>query len=117
MVDLFYHARGSWERASHRMTMQSLLHQLLAQEPSLFLIFQNSFRRVRTRSVGCIEWTHEDLKDVFLSLRHKFAFAWKKSVRNLFLVVDAMDESGNENENGQRRSETVSALSTLCSKS
>ena len=117
MADFFYLARGSWKQASHRMMMQSLLHQLLAQEPSLFLIFQNSFRRVRTRSIGSIEWTHEDLKDVFLSLRHDFAFARKNSVRNLFLVVDAMDESENENENenGRRRRETLSVLSTLCS--
>ena len=113
MVDFFYHARGSWEQASHRMMMQSLLHHLLAQEPSLFLTFQTSFRRVETRSVGCIELTHEDLKDVFLSLRHDFAFARKNSVHNLFLVVDAMDE--NENENDRRRRQTVSALSTLCS--
>ena len=99
MADFFYLAHGSWEQASHRMMMQSLLHQLLAQEPSLFLIFQNSFRRVKTRSVGCIECKHEDLKDVFWSLRHDFTFARKNSVRNLFLVIDAMDESENENEN------------------
>jgi hypothetical protein len=99
------------------MMLQSLLYQVLGHGQYLFPVFRTPFRRLRDCSKGRVEWPYEDLKTVFLSLAFdQTPMAYENLRLKTFLLIDAMDESEDEDENGRRREETLSLLSNLCSR-
>jgi len=84
VADFFYsHREGELERSHYHM-LRSLLYDILAADESFFLHFQTVFRRCGGRN---IVWAYDDLKDILLACgNHPLS-------RELFLVIDAMDES------------------------
>jgi len=80
--------------------LRSILHSILTQDESVFYHFQPEFRRVQHGS----EWPYESLKSILSS------FAGHVSPKPLYLILDAMDESMEED-----RREIVELLCNLCS--
>lgn len=90
VADFFYsHRNGELERSHYNM-LRALLYDILTADESFFIHFQEVFRR----GGGCnISWLYEDLKDILMAcVKHPLK-------RNIFLIVDAMDES---HENDRR---------------
>ena len=117
VADFFYSARGGSNETSHRLMLQSLLHQALEQEPSIFKFFETPFRRLLGESTGRIEWSYDNLRNILLSLSlgNVFDMPWTSGCK-IYFLLDAMDESENGNEDGRRRTEVLSLLSELCSR-
>lgn len=114
VADFFYSARGVSNETSHRLMLQSLLYQVLEQEPYVFKVFKCQFRRLLGESTGRVEWPYDDLKTILLSLPHSNILdkPWTSRCK-IYFLLDAMDES----EYGLRRIEVLSLLSGLCSTS
>ena len=83
--------------------LRSILHSILEQDESTFFHFQQEFRNFRRRDFS--EWPYDSLKRVLSS------FADHPSTKPLYLILDAMDES----EEDDRRS-IIHLLCRLCSK-
>lgn len=121
IAEFFFNARGSSNDSSQRLMLQSLLYQVLALEPNIFTIYQQPFRELLKQSKGRIIWPYQVLKDIFLSLTFDQTSNDNGPVigshrsLEIFLLIDAMDESEDQNENGRRRMETLALLSELVS--
>ncbi|KAF8536605.1 hypothetical protein BDD12DRAFT_747910 [Trichophaea hybrida] len=98
----FYTFRGTILESTHENMLRSILHSILEQDESAFFHFQPEFRNFRRRSHP--EWPYEALKKV-LSL-----FVNHPPTKPLFLVLDAMDESKEDD----RRS-IIELICKLCS--
>ena len=122
MAKFFFNARGGSNQTSHRLMLQSLLYQILVLEPNIFTIFQHPFRELLKQIEGRINWPYQVLRDIFLSLAFdetsNDASPVIESHRSLdiFLLIDAMDESEDQDEFGRRRIETLTLLSELVAK-
>ena len=100
MVYYFYTHRGTILEATHKNMLRSILHGILMQDESVFYHFQPEFRRFRHRA----EWPYESLKTIL------FTLADHVSPKPLYLILDAVDESMEED-----RREVVGLLCKLCS--
>ncbi|KAH0559684.1 hypothetical protein GP486_003804 [Trichoglossum hirsutum] len=116
VASFFYSSRGGSVETSHKLMLQSLLYQILEQKPYLFELFQQPFRRLRSKSIGRIDWPYDDLKKILLSLVLDGTRSSANPCHKIYLILDAMDESEDQEENGRRRREILSLLSNLCSK-
>jgi ankyrin repeat protein len=116
VAGFFYSTRGGSMETSHRLMLQSLLYQILEQEPYLFELYREPFRRLWSKSIGRIDWSYDDLKKIFLSLALDEAHSSANHCYKIYLIVDAMDESEDQAGNGRQRGEILSLLSNLCLK-
>jgi hypothetical protein len=96
----FYSFRGTTQEATHKNMLRSILHSILTQDESVFYHFQPEFRRFRHST----DWPYESLKSILSSL------ADHVSPKPLYLILDAMDESMEED-----RREVMELLCKLCS--
>jgi Cdc6-like AAA superfamily ATPase len=85
IASFFYSLRQV--ETSHVQMLQTLLHQLLKQEPRLYPILRDAYRRLR-HSGQSFNWELKDLKPCFQSLASFRDFPLK-----VYFVIDAMDES------------------------
>ncbi|KAM0548837.1 hypothetical protein ACHAPJ_009693 [Fusarium lateritium] len=86
----FYSYRGGQKETSHTIMMQSVLYQLLSQEPEFFPAFRERYRARQRSDVGTVHWTLNDLVEIFDALSNV------KREGKVFIILDAMDESDNE---------------------
>ena len=100
VASYFYTFRGTILEATHKNMLRSILHSILKQDESVFYHFQPEFRRLRHPT----EWPYESLKSVL------FTLADHVSPKPLYFILDAMDESMEED-----RREIVELLCKLCS--
>jgi len=100
VASYFYTFRGTILEATHRNMLRSILHSILMQDESVFYHFQPEFRRFRQGA----EWPYESLKTIL------FTLADHVSPKPLYLILDAMDESMEED-----RREIADLLCKLCS--
>jgi hypothetical protein len=98
----FYTFRGTVLESTHQNMLQSILYSILKQDESAFFHFQKEFRGFLHRNHS--EWPFESLKRVLSS------FANHPPTKPLYLILDAMDESIEDN----RRS-IIQLLCNLCS--
>lgn len=88
VASYFYNFRNKSEVGNERM-LQSILFQILTQEPRLFPLFRATY--LRLRGVGCetsISWTFDDLLTIFHSITECTRFRLR-----IELFLDAVDES------------------------
>ena len=88
VASYFYNFRDKSEVNNERM-LQSILFQILTQEPRLFPLFRATY--LRLRGVGCetsITWTFDDLLAIFYSITE-----YKRFRLRIELFLDAVDES------------------------
>jgi len=97
----FYTFRGTKLEPTHVNMLRSILYSILEQDESTFFHFQKEFRNFRRRP----EWPYDSLKKVLSS------FADHPSTKPLYLILDAMDES----EDDDRR-DVIQLLCRLCAK-
>jgi len=83
--------------------LRSILYSILEQDESTFFHFQKELRNFRRRDLS--EWPYDTLKKALSS------FADHPSTKPLYLILDAMDES----EDDDRR-DVIQLLCRLCAK-
>jgi hypothetical protein len=98
----FYSVRGTDLERTHVNMLRSLLRSILEQDESTFFHFQPEFRAFRHR--GLSQWPYDSLKKVLSSLANH------PPTKPLYLIIDAMDESDEED-----RRNIVQLLCELCS--
>ncbi|KAF8533010.1 hypothetical protein BDD12DRAFT_900719 [Trichophaea hybrida] len=99
----FYSFRGTKMESTHTNMLRSLLNNILEQDESTFFHFQQKFRDLERRNLS--EWPYDFLKQVLSS------FANHHSEKPLYLIIDAMDESDEDD-----RRDITKLLSNLCLK-
>ncbi|KAF8544981.1 hypothetical protein BDD12DRAFT_722697, partial [Trichophaea hybrida] len=98
----FYTFRGTKLESTHENMLRSILHSILEQDESTFFLFQKEFRKFRR--ANCSEWAYPSLKRILSS------FANYPSTKPLYLILDAVDESEEED-----RREIIEIIRKLCS--
>ena len=98
----FYTFRGTQLEATHDNMLRSILYSILQQDESAFFHFQLEFRNFRRCNLS--EWPYDSLKSVLSS------FVNHPVTKPLFLILDAMDESKEED-----RYDIIQLLYRLCS--
>ncbi|KAF8535276.1 hypothetical protein BDD12DRAFT_893473 [Trichophaea hybrida] len=99
----FYTFRGTILESTHENMLRSILHSILEQDESAFFHFQQEFRDFRRCNHS--EWPYKSLQKV-LSM-----FANHPPTKTLYLILDAMDES-----NDDERRRIIQLLCKLCLK-
>jgi len=99
----FYTFRGTQLESTHANMLRSLLCNILEQDESTFFQFQYEFRNFRRGNLS--EWPYDSLKRVLSS------FADHPRAKQLYLILDAMDESEEDDRRG-----IIQLLCKLCSK-
>ena len=83
IAKFFYSQSGGGPERNHGSMLQYLLYEILQSEASFFMHFQKEYRKLGDPKV----WEYESLKKVLRScLEHPLE-------KNIFLIIDAMDES------------------------
>lgn len=99
----FYSYRDGDLQRSHYNMLRTLLYEILLQDQAFFYhIFQAEYRTQRHGQV-LVDWNYESLKRVFRSLRDYTL------QRPLYLIIDAVDESEEED-----RRNVLNMLLDLC---
>jgi len=99
----FYTFRGTQLEPTHVNMLRSLLCSILEQDESTFFHFQREFRNFRGSNL--LQWPYDSLKRVLLS------FADHPTAKPLYLIIDAMDESEEDDRRG-----IIQLLCKLCAK-
>ncbi|KAF8536540.1 hypothetical protein BDD12DRAFT_781372, partial [Trichophaea hybrida] len=98
----FYTFRGTELETTHDNMLRSVLFNILQQDESAFYHFQLEFRNFRRGNTS--EWPYDSLKTILSS------FANQPPTKPLYLILDAMDESKEED-----RYDIIQLLCRLCS--
>lgn len=98
----FYTFRGTKLESTHENMLRSILHSILQQDEFTFYIFQQEFRKFQ--KANCSKWPYLSLKRILSS------FAEYPSTKPLYLILDAVDES---EEDDRRR--IIQIICQLCS--
>ena len=125
IVDFFYSARGGSMEMDHQLMLQSLLYQMLDQEPQLFRHFRFTFPELRAQAGGNVAWTFSDLKSVFVSLADVDHHHVEGEIEDpipfnllqpcdIYIVVDAIGESENMQREGRRQYDILRLFYELC---
>ncbi|KAL6854499.1 hypothetical protein J3F83DRAFT_754734 [Trichoderma novae-zelandiae] len=87
----FYSDREGSLQRSHSNMLRSLLYDLLCQDQAFFYHIQPEYRlQSRYRSNGPVDWRYDSLKQIFKALLDY------PLPRPLYLIIDAVDESDEE---------------------
>ncbi|TQV96722.1 Ankyrin repeat-containing domain-containing protein [Cordyceps javanica] len=86
----FYSYRGGQKETSHTIMMQSILYQLLSEEPDFFPAFRQAYRDRRRSDGNAFCWNLKELVGIFSALSNV------KRDGKIFVILDAMDESDNK---------------------
>jgi energy-coupling factor transporter ATP-binding protein EcfA2 len=88
----FYTARQGELQADHRSMLQSMIYDILDQNPPLFYFgIQHEYRKLlKSSQDDGIVWPYDVLKKVMLLLQHY------PSQERLYLIIDALDEARQE---------------------
>lgn len=117
VADYFYSIRGGSKETSHVLMLRSLLYQILEQQPRLYELFKAPFRRLLHHSHGQMEWPYAALEALLLSLALEHGNGeLSEFCDRIYILLDALDESEDEDGTGRRRSEILALLTTLCTK-
>ena len=113
----FYSRRGGSSETKHLFMLRSLLYQILDQKPSLYDMFKKPFRHLLYHSTGQVQWTYHAMVALLLSLVQD---GTEKNADHcgvdIYVLLDAMDESEDEDIVGCRRKDILTLMSTLSSK-
>jgi ankyrin repeat protein len=109
VADFFYSARGGSTETSHTLMLRSILYQLLQQKPSLYTMFQRTFRRLRAKYSEKIMWPYTELRPILIDL------ASNKEDHHFLLIVDGLDESEWRVADGPTRQKVLSIFTSLTS--
>ena len=109
VADFFYSARGGYTETSHTLMMQSILHQILQQRPSLYTMFQSTFRRLRGTYSEKIVWPYTELRQILIRL------ASNEEDIHFLLIVDGLVESEWKVVDGPERQKVLSIFTSLTS--
>ncbi|KAI5843126.1 hypothetical protein DFP73DRAFT_467841, partial [Morchella snyderi] len=82
VAKFFYNARDGESETDHRNMLKAVLYQLLKEDQTFFIHFQFFYRRN-----GGIGWSCKEMKDILRACK------WHPRRRNIYLIIDAMDES------------------------
>lgn len=105
----FYSARLGEKAMHHLYMLRSVLFQLLTQDPSLYSFFTNTYRRLLEIDA---DWTLRDLMHVFGALVESRS----SNVPSIFCVLDAFDESEDNQGFSSDATQVLSWLASLASK-
>ncbi|KAF4969328.1 hypothetical protein FSARC_3402 [Fusarium sarcochroum] len=86
----FYSYRGGQKETNHTIMLQSILYQLLSQEPDFFPAFRERYRARQRLDRGTVHWTLNDLVGILGTLPNV------KREGKAFIILDAMDESDSD---------------------
>jgi hypothetical protein len=117
-ADFFYSARGGITEISHKFMLQSILYQILEQEPSLFSVYQRAFRQLRESCFKDIKWSYTELRSILLSLSGNAGDSDHRPQRRcnkFLLILDGIDESEDNDGTGEQRLKVLSLFSRLVS--
>ena len=98
VASFFYSRREGELHTNHSNMLRSILYEVLHQNETFFFHFQPFYRKTRQG-----QWSYDFLKKVLLSFKEHPAN------ERLFLIVDAMDESNNN-----ERRDVIHLLHQLC---
>ncbi|KAF8244518.1 hypothetical protein K440DRAFT_666268, partial [Wilcoxina mikolae CBS 423.85] len=108
IADFFYSDREGTLQTSHYSMLQSVLYGVLEQRESFFFHYQQEYRNYREKYMHLAdehaEWPYESLKRVLT------AFGNYPHSERLYLILDAVDESSDED-----RHDILQRLVDLCS--
>ena len=104
VASFYYSYREGEKQTNHSNMLRSVLYDILYQSEEFFFHFQSYYRQV-SQGGGHSEWSIKSLKGPLLSLTNSHPVSTR-----LYLIVDAMDESGD----GGERIEIIKFLHELC---
>ncbi|ETR99603.1 ankyrin [Trichoderma reesei RUT C-30] len=92
VAKFFYSYRDGSLQRSHYSMLRSLLHDIMSQDPAFFYQVQAEYRRQKhcNSSSGIVDWDYDSLKRMLRSLLDY------PLPRSLYLIIDAVDESDEE---------------------
>ncbi|KAF8535926.1 hypothetical protein BDD12DRAFT_750283, partial [Trichophaea hybrida] len=99
VASFFYSHREGELHTNHSNMLCSILYDVLHQNETFFFHFQSLYRRRLQHGA----WSYDSLKNILLS------FKKHPTKERLYLIVDAMDESGDKN-----RDNIIQLLHQLC---
>jgi hypothetical protein len=103
VAGFFYSNREGDQQTSHSNMLRSILFDVLDQNETFFFHFQSYYRQA-LQSDARFRWSYDSLKDILRD------FGNHPAEERLYLIVDAMDESNEED-----RRDTIRLLRRLCS--
>jgi hypothetical protein len=103
VAGFFYSDREGDQQTSHSNMLRSILFDILDQNETFFFHFQPYYRRA-LQSNARFRWPYDSLKNILRDFGNHPADA------RLYIIVDAMDESSEED-----RRDTIQLLRHLCS--
>jgi hypothetical protein len=88
IASFFFHNRGGILEKSSRGFLQTIIHQILSENPPLFKHILPEYRRLKERlsDGGKIEWPLSSMSKILRSLLAD------PSARTIYMFIDAMDE-------------------------
>jgi hypothetical protein len=100
--------------------LRSILYQLLNNEShaqSLYPAFQASFRKLRSRGLGAITWSYDDLSTIIqcLASTPKVETDVRVHGQKFLILLDGIDESAENPLDSPARAKVLRFLSRLCS--
>ncbi|KAF8248467.1 hypothetical protein K440DRAFT_600018 [Wilcoxina mikolae CBS 423.85] len=113
IASYFYSSREGSSQISHYNMLRSILYDVLDQDEFFFYHFQSEYRQYKAflRLLGSgrghdqlIQWHYQSLQRILRSIRDH------QENKRLYLIIDAVDESGNED-----RHNILKLLFELCS--
>ncbi|KAL7808677.1 hypothetical protein V8C26DRAFT_412845 [Trichoderma gracile] len=92
VAKFFYSYRDGSLQRSHYSMLRSLLYDIISQDEAFFYHVQAEYRRQRSRDIryGGVDWDYDSLKRALRSLLDY------PLPRPLYLIIDAVDESDEE---------------------
>jgi len=99
VASFFYSYREGEAQTNHSNMLRSILYDVLRQNETFFFHFQPLYRSMLPHG----KWSYDSLKEILLS------FKKHPAKERLYLIVDAMDESGEKD-----RGDVIQLLHQLC---
>jgi Cdc6-like AAA superfamily ATPase len=120
-ADFFYSTRGGPTEISHRHMLQSILFQVLdtkVHSQSLYPAFRKPFRKLKGNGREQLTWSFNELLGVLqcLTSTQKPSSNGRIEGHKFVILIDGIDESEENPEDGPERPKFLPFLSRLCSR-